>query len=358
MAQRKELQWAQLRVGLMVTASLVVLVIGIFFISGTVGFLTRTYILKVYFSEAGGLHNGAQVQLAGIPVGNVKVIKISPYSDPKRAVEVDMKVNRKYQNEIRTDSEASTESAGLLGERFIDISRGTPGHPVVPNGGVLRGHEETDIKEVVQNANDVISNLRVLSAKLNDITNQISSGQGSLGKFLYDPDLYNRVDSTARVLTSMIVDVQHGKGTIGKLYMDDTLYQNLTTTVQHADEMMNSIQKGNGTIAKFINDPAVYDNMNNFATKGNKLLEDMNSGKGTLSKLINDPQLYDRLNHTLGSVDKITSRMESGQGTLGLLSTDKKLYSNLSESMNSLREFLVEFRRNPKKYLTVKVKIF
>jgi len=71
-----------------------------------------------------------------------------------------------------------------------------------------------------------------------------------------------------------------------------------------------------------------------------------------------DAELYNRLNHTLGSVDKITSRMESGQGTLGLLSTDKTLYSNLSESMKSLREFLVEFRRNPKKYLTVHVKIF
>jgi len=88
------------------------------------------------------------------------------------------------------------------------------------------------------------------------------------------------------------------------------------------------------------------------------LLDDVNSGKGTLSKLINDPELYNRLNHTLGSVDKITSRMESGQGTLGLLSTDKTLYSNLSESMKSLREFLVEFRKNPKKYLTVHVKIF
>src|ERR1051326_6363078 len=127
MAQRKELQWAQLRVGLMVAASLVVLVIGIFFISGTVGFLTRTYTLKAYFSEAGGLRDGAQVQLAGIPVGNVKTIKISPYADPNRAVEVDMKVNRKYQNEIRADSEASAQSAGVLGERFIDISRGSAG---------------------------------------------------------------------------------------------------------------------------------------------------------------------------------------------------------------------------------------
>ncbi|PYV20165.1 MAG: MCE family protein, partial [Acidobacteria bacterium] len=43
MPQRKELQWSQLRVGAMTTASLIVLAVGIFFISGQVGFLTRKY---------------------------------------------------------------------------------------------------------------------------------------------------------------------------------------------------------------------------------------------------------------------------------------------------------------------------
>jgi phospholipid/cholesterol/gamma-HCH transport system substrate-binding protein len=358
MAQRKELQWAQLRVGIMVTVSLVVLVVGIFFISGSVGFLTRKYTLKAYFSEAGGLREGAQVQLAGIPVGNVSAIRLSPYSDPNRAIEVVMKVSRKYHDQIRADSEASTESAGLLGERFIDISRGGPGQGVVPDGGALRSREERDIKQVVQNADDVISNLRVLSAKLNDITNQIASGQGSLGKFLYDPDLYDRVDRTASVLTGMILDIQKGKGTIGKLYSDETFYQRLTSTMDRVDKVMDTVQHGNGTLAKFINDPSVYDNMNKLANKGNTLLDNVNSGNGSLSKLINDPQLYDRFNNTLGSFNKITSRMERGEGTLGLLSTDKTLYSNLSESMKSLREFLVEFRRNPKKYLTIHVRIF
>lgn len=358
MAQRKELQWSELRVGITIAAALVVLVVGIFFISGTTGFLARTYTLKAYFSEAGGLRNGAQVQLAGIPVGNVSQIRLSPYNDPNRAVEVVMKVSRRYRNEIRADSEASTESAGLLGERFLNISRGSAGQDVVPQGGVLRSHEEKDIKAVVQNANDVISNLRVLSSKLNDITAQVTSGEGTLGKFLYDPELYNRMNRTAAVFTSMIIDIQRGKGTMGKLYADDTLYKRLTSTMDRADQVMDQVQHGKGTMAKFINDPAIYDNMNKMMSKGNNLLDDVNSGNGTLSKLIKDPQLYNQLNHTIGNVDKITARMESGEGTLGLLSTDKSLYNNLSYSMKSLREFLTEFRQNPKKYLTVRVKIF
>ena len=223
MAQRKELQWVQLRVGVMATAALLLLAIGIFFISGQVGFLTRHYTIKTYLDEAGGLREGAQVQLAGIPVGNVSRIAISPYQDPGRAVEVDMKVARTYQNEIRSDSSASTVSAGLLGEKFIQISRGTPGHDVVPEGGEIKAHEEAEIKDIVQNTNDVIQNLRVLSAKLNDISNQITAGQGSFGKEVLE-EYVSTYRNPARVhgiceeyRAAAMIDVEHDQ--IGRAHV-------------------------------------------------------------------------------------------------------------------------------------------
>lgn len=358
MAQRKELQWSQLRVGAMATVALVVLAVGIFFISGQVGFLTRRYMLKTYFSDAAGLKEGAEVQLAGVAVGNVSHIAISPYSDPNRAVEVDMKVTRKYQNEIRDDSVASTVSAGLLGEKYISISRGTPGHGVIPANGEIKSHEEADIKQIVQNANDVISNLRVLSAKLNDIGNQITAGQGSLGKFIYDPDLYNRLDTVAKQATTLMADVQGGKGSLGKMFVDETLYNRLVATVDHLNETVDNIQHGQGSMAKFINDPAVYNDLKKTVEQTNTLVAKINEGQGTLGKMINDPQLYNRLNSTTAHIDNITARMDSGQGSLGLLSTNDKLYHSLSDSAASLSEFLKEFRQNPKKYLTVRVRLF
>jgi phospholipid/cholesterol/gamma-HCH transport system substrate-binding protein len=358
MPQRKELKWAQLRVGAMATASLVVLAVGIFFISSQVGFLTRRYTLRAYFSTAGGLREGAQVQLAGVPAGNVTRIRISAYQDPSRAVEVEMKIIKKYQEQIRADSIASTESQGLLGERYIDVSRGSASQPVVPAGGELKSSESADIKRILENANDVISNMRVLSAKLNDITNEITAGQGSFGKFLYDPEMYNRLNLTAGRAATLVADLQHGRGSLGKLLNDEALYQRLVDTVDRANHMLDNIQNGQGTIAKFINDPSVYDNLNKTVTQAQAVITKVNEGQGTLGKAINDTQLYDRMNSTVAHVDSITERMDSGQGSLGLLSTNDKLYQSLSQSATSLSEFLTEFKQNPKKYLTVKVKIF
>jgi phospholipid/cholesterol/gamma-HCH transport system substrate-binding protein len=358
MPQRERVRWAQLRVGIMVIVSLVLFAVAIFFISGQVGFLTSRYVLKAYFSGAAGLREGAQVRLAGIPVGNVSKMRISPYTDPQRAVQVDLKIARPYQSEIRTDSVATVETVGLLGESYVDLTRGTPDHDVIADGGTVKTSEEPDIRAVVQNANDVISNLRVLSAKLNDITTQIQSGKGSIGKLIYDQTLYNKINATTTSVQDLMDRVQRGEGTLGKLVSDETLYNRTVATIDRLNQVVDDVQHGKGSLAKFISDPSVYNNVNKLVNDANTLVTNVNQGHGTLGKLAKDEQLYNRLNETLDHVNVITARIDQGQGTLGKLSTDATLYNNLAASSESLKEFLAEFRKNPRKYLSIKLHIF
>jgi phospholipid/cholesterol/gamma-HCH transport system substrate-binding protein len=88
------------------------------------------------------------------------------------------------------------------------------------------------------------------------------------------------------------------------------------------------------------------------------LIDGINQGHGTLGKLTKDEQFYDRMNSSLAHVDAITARIDQGQGTLGKLSTDSTLFNNLSASSQSLKEFLADFRKNPKKYLNIKLHMF
>jgi phospholipid/cholesterol/gamma-HCH transport system substrate-binding protein len=358
MPQRKQVTWAQLRVGVMVLVSLLLFAVAIFFISGQVGFLSKRYTLKTYFSGAGGVREGSEVRLAGIPVGNVSHIRISPYTDPSRAVEIDMRISRHFQDQIRSDSVATLETAGLLGEAYVDISRGGPSAPILHNDQVVTGHEETDIKQIVQNANDVVSNLRVLSTTLNNITNQIQSGKGTVGQLLYSPTLANRLNASAASVQKMVDRVEQGHGTIGKLMSDEELYNRSLTAVEHVNQILDTIQHGNGSMAKFINDPTVYDNVKQLVARGNTLMDKVNNGQGTLGKLVNDPELYNRANDTFAHVDTITTRMANGEGTLGKLSTDPSLFNSLNESAKTLSDFLGEFKKNPRKYLTLHLHIF
>ena len=360
MPQRKQITWAQLRVGLLVVLSLVVLVVGIFLISGGVtGFLTRKYTLRTYFSGASGLRQGAPVQVAGVPVGGtVERIGISQDPNPNRAVEIVLRVPRRYQSQIRANSEARLQTAGLLGEAYIDITRGEPHQSVVKDGGEVKGVEEADIKRIVQNTNDVISNLRVLSNKLNDITAQIQSGHGAIGKLIYDQTFYNQLNETTATAQHLLSSVEKGQGTLGKLVEDETLYQHTLAAIDRLNQLADEVQHGKGSLAKFMNDPGIYDQVHQAVTRLNTLMDNISSGKGTIGKLANDPQLYDRMNQTFDHVNTIAGRIEQGQGTLGKLSTDEALYKNLSTSSETLRDFLTEFRKNPKKFLTLRVRLF
>ncbi|MGB9487863.1 MAG: MlaD family protein [Terriglobia bacterium] len=358
MPQQQRLKWTQLRVGTMVIIGLAIFALGIFFISGQEGFFRRRYKLKAYVTEAAGLRQGAQVSLAGVAVGSVERIEISPYAESARAVEIVMRVARAYQHEIRADSTASIETVGLLGDSYINITRGSPGQEVIADGGVLKTSQEADVKRVVQNANDVFINLRVLSAKLNDISGQIQSGKGSVGKLVYDQTLYNRLNKTTDTLDRMVTRVDQGQGTLGKLMADETLYNTTVATIDRLNKAIDDMQHGPGSLAKFVSDPSVYNNVNHLVTQANSLVDNINQGQGTLGKLAKDPQLYNRLNETFDHLDALSTRMDQGQGTLGKLSTDPTLYNNLSQSSQSLRDFLTEFKKSPKKYLTVKMHIF
>jgi phospholipid/cholesterol/gamma-HCH transport system substrate-binding protein len=358
MPQHAQVRWAQLRVGAMVIVGLALFAVGVFFISGQVGFFTRHYTLKAYLPSAGDLREGAQVRLAGISVGSVTKIGISPYADRSRAVEVDLKIARKFQNEIRVDSVASVETVGLLGDSYMDLTRGMSGQDVIAEGGAVKTAEKADIAVVMQNTNEVIMNLNALSAKLNDITTQIQAGKGSMGKLLYDQGLYNKLDATASSAQILVDRAQHGEGTMGKLLSDDALYNRMVTTLDRVNQVIDDVQHGDGSLAKFISDPSAYNNLNRLMLNGNTLINGINQGHGTLGKLAKDEQLYDHLNSALRHVDTISARVDEGKGTLGKLSKDPTLFNNLSATSQSLREFLADFRKNPKKYLSIKLHVF
>src|SRR5438552_17307586 len=134
MPQRKQLTWTELLVGLFVLVGLSVLAAGIFYVTGQ-GILGPKYRLKTYLPEVSGLAKGATVRVDGVEVGNVESITFLPRTPGKamernKNIEVVMRVDRKFQTDILTDSMASLRTEGRLGNRYVTISRGITGTPI------------------------------------------------------------------------------------------------------------------------------------------------------------------------------------------------------------------------------------
>jgi len=77
-----------------------------------------------------------------------------------------------------------------------------------------------------------------------------------------------------------------------------------------------------------------------------------------MGKLLNDDALYKRLDAMTGRLDTLVDRLSTGEGTAGQLLQDKQLYENMNQAASELRGLIGDIRKDPKKYLNVKVSLF
>ena len=361
MAQRKQLTWTELRVGLFVLAGIVLLVIGIFYVTGT-GALGPKYRLVTFLPEVDGLAIGAPVTINGVEVGNVDSIAIAPSRPgqapaPDRSVEVVMRINRDFQGYIRTDSYAELFTVGFLGNRVVTVQRGYTGQ-VLPDGAEVKGIEERAMKEVVARGADLMQNLSALSSQVGDMVARVQHGQGTIGKLLTDETAYNRINNILARFDQITASAQQGQGTIGKLVTSDELYTKFDSAAGRLDNVMSAVQQQKGSLGKFIYDPSLHESARQFLNNGNALLSDVHAGRGTLGKLATDDSLFATWRQTGQNLSNATANLNSKDSTAGKFFDDPQFYDNMTGVAGDLRLLLNEFRQNPAKFLKVKFSLF
>lgn len=361
MPHRKQLTWAELRVGLFVLVGLTVLAAGIFYVTGA-GILGPKYRIKTFLPEVSGLANGASVKLDGVEIGNVDSVKLVPRVagravDKNRNVEVDMRIDRRFQSEILTDSVASLVTEGLLGNRYVEITRGLTGTPLKENQEIP-GAEEKAIKEVVERSAELLGNLTALSDDAQDLIAGVKNGRGTLGKLLTDEQAYNHLNSVLARSDQMLANIQAGQGTLGKVVTSDEMYGKVDKALDNVNSTIADLRAGKGTLGKLLTDPTLYDQAKEAIANTNNLVADVRAGKGTLGKLATDDALYNKLRDTSTNLAQATSKLNDNTTTAGKLFSDPQLYDNLTGLTGDLRLLVGDFRQNPKKFLHIKVGLF
>jgi phospholipid/cholesterol/gamma-HCH transport system substrate-binding protein len=357
MAQRRQVTWSELRVGILVLVGMFLIAVGIFYVTGA-GILAAKYRVVTYLPEVEGLAVGAPVRLDGVEVGNVDRIRMNPSPGTReRNIEVTLRIDRKFQNEVRTDSSARLITEGLLGNRYVSVERGFTGAVIQP-GGELRGIEEQAIKNIVERGSDVVQNLNELSKRVNSIIQGVERGQGNLGKLLKDEEAYSRLNQILLRVEDVVRRAQAGEGSVGKMIVSTEIYDRINSAAERLDKVLADVQEQKGTLGKVVYDPKVYEETRRFLDQANALLADARAGKGTVGKLVTDDSLYNAWRSTGQNLDSATQKLNQNTSTAGRIFSDPQLYDNLSGLTGDLRLLVGEFRQNPKKFLRVKFSIF
>ncbi|MES2390028.1 MAG: MlaD family protein [Acidobacteriota bacterium] len=361
MPSQQEVKWSQLKVGIIVLISVALLCTLLFLMTSASGMsvFARKLVVTTYFENSAGLKVGAPVNLEGVTIGEVKKVQIS--NDPARKltpVRVTMYLNPKFHDSLHTDSTASLSTVGVLGDTVVDINSQTATGPEIHTGQELHTSETPNLQDVIKASQGTVESLNVILAKMNDVVDNIQTGKGSVGRLITDPELYNKATNTLDELHKLAMTLNSGKGTVGKLVNDDQLYTKLDDAVTKLDDISTKLSSGKGTVGKLLNDDTMYNNLNQTLAHANSLLAEADSGKGALGLLAKDPAFANKLNDTVTKLDALMTNVNDGKGTLGKLATDDAAYANLNKLLVSSNDLVTTIRKDPKKYLTIHMKIF
>jgi phospholipid/cholesterol/gamma-HCH transport system substrate-binding protein len=356
---QQQVQWSQLKVGVLVIVALCALTALVFLMSGSTGggFLAGKITIISYFENSAGLKIGAPVNLEGVTIGTVKYIRIVPQRK-LTPVQVTMRVGKQYAPALHTDSRSSLETIGVLGDTVVNIDSKFATGPPFQNDGEMKTTETPNLSDVIKSSQGTIEQLNTILAKVDNLVDSLNSGKGSIGQLINDPTLYNKALLAVNQIQALVDGLANGKGSIGKLVADDTLYKRLDDAVGHLQNISAQLDEGKGTAGKLLKDETLYNNLKQSSQSLNQLLADINSGKGAIGLMAKDPQFAHKLNDTVTHLDSILNGVDKGEGTLGQLAKNPALYKHADEMITNTSDLITAIRKNPKTYLTIHLKIF
>jgi phospholipid/cholesterol/gamma-HCH transport system substrate-binding protein len=311
--------------------------VGIFVLIGIVALLYLTFklaeeaftpkdVYKIYavFDNISGLTKGAKIEMAGIPIGRVGRIELTPEGKAK----VELLIYKGYK--IQDDAIAAIRTYGVLGDKFVDIKPGyskiylQPGSMIAHTesaisvdeilasiGPTVEGLKELiGTKEGKENLKILVANIRDASQSFKNIAERIEKGQGTLSKLISDDKLYKDLTATAENLKKVSAQIESGQGTLGKLVKDEELYKSLKQTVANLESVSKRLEKGEGTLGKLMTDEKLYKDLKAISEDLRKITAQIESGQGTLGKLIKDDSLYTEAKKTLKSVNRAAKGVE------------------------------------------------
>jgi phospholipid/cholesterol/gamma-HCH transport system substrate-binding protein len=346
MPRTRSLAWSQLKLGIVIVASITVAVIFIFMVGGEGGLPWQRYNLKTRFANVQGLKAGAVVRLSGVEVGQVSEVQFAGAQ-----VEVTLELSKDVQDKVTDQSRAMIGSISLLGETAIDINATGAGTPLPDWGYIQSQRTPGQIAEVAEQANAGI-------VEITNLLRDIRNGKGTIGKLVTDDQVYREFASLAAAADQVVQDLNRGRGTMGKLLKDEAAYQSLRASLADLSSMTARINAGEGSLGRLLKDDAFARSLTSTTGNFDRISAGLANGEGTAGKLLKDEALYRRLDAVTGRLDTLLTRLNEGQGTAGQLLQDKKLYENMNGAVADMRSLLTEIRKDPKKYLNVRVSIF
>ena len=334
----KKTERQNFKVGVFVIGLSVTILLAVFILGGSSELLQDRYTLHGKWQDVAGLKEGAVVRLAGWDVGEVKSIEFADTLE-QRELTVGMTIMERYKPRIRTDSEARIDTVGVLGDKYVSISMGSPSEPGLEHGEFITTRAPLDFLGYTKKFEDILHNTSSISHKfdlmlgtdeeaaqakvgasmahIEDLLNGINQGSGLFNTLVYDEELSRRVksiltnlDSASAGMSGVVTEVTSGDGLAhAMIYGEEgaSLARELGALAGALGQLTDDIRNEDSMVHALIYDAdkaKVIDDLALAVESLRRTSQALENGEGSLGLLAHDPALYEDLRALVGGAQR------------------------------------------------------
>lgn len=319
-----EFRWTQVRVGLFVAITGILLFAGVVYI-GLAGtpFANRATIVA-HFDDVAGLATGSPVEMGGVVIGEVSRIDLPDVKTGK--VPVTLAIEHRALSRLGPSSVAFNASHALVGQRYVGLTTRQPHEPELADGAEVNARTLPELDVVIAQVADTLVDIRALASDARQFS-------GAL----------------ARIAEAM----ENKDSTVGRLLLDDELYEELLTSTRTLSAFTARITEGEGPLATLVGDQKMAADLRSGVAALSDTAKRIDSGKGVLGRLTTEGATAKRLDRTLANLATVSDQLAQAEGTLGALISDPALLEQMNALVSEMDRLVGDVRRNPQRYLKI-----
>jgi phospholipid/cholesterol/gamma-HCH transport system substrate-binding protein len=298
MQRSVKIKWGAVPVGILIITAIVVLMY-ISMTGGGTSIFESKITFTCYFENVNGLVKGSPVWMAGVEVGNVQSLNFDVLDTP-RQVKVICRVTKRIHRYLNADARVELGTIGFLGDKYIEVIPGLKGaKPIAPND-IVASQDVGSAPKVFEAGEKALKDAGRVVIGFDTLLSRVNRGEGSLGQLASNDSLYVQLTALLANLTritaslqenqeSLIESVRHmsqsvgdlatqvkdNQGTLGKLIAEPGLYNNLNATSARLDSILTKIDRSEGSAGRLVNDTGLYVELTNLLARANTLITDI-----------------------------------------------------------------------------------
>ncbi len=315
MTRATRVRWAQLRIGIVVTAVVTTMAGLVFFIDELRGLTEPRYTLYFETFTLQALRPRARVWLAGRPVGRVAGFEFQPATRPlEERLRVKLRIRSEVQPYIQEGSVAQVITSGLVGESVVNIRPApTPGPPIPP-GGELPTAADLDPAELLERLRIVYRSVPPILERWRRASEIALSGSGTAQRLAARPEQLDRLREQLDELTAILDTMSRAADNVGRVLDDRRVERALARLGPRLTELGRAWREADGSAALLLTDAALLDRLDTIAARLARLAARLNHGTGSLGRLLNDRALVEEWLETRQMLRKLREEMRALAG--------------------------------------------